>query len=59
MKVQERLVKGEFDRTTLKGRRSKPRVISNAARNIDFNKNLWTIAESYIPEKKKRFSYFA
>ena len=46
--VQERLMKGNFDRTTLNGRRSKPRGINNAARGIDFNKNLWEIAESYM-----------
>jgi len=46
--VQERLVKGEFDRQTLSGRRSKPRGITNAARHLDFNKTLWEIAESYI-----------
>jgi len=46
--VQERLVKGEFERHTLSGRRSKPRGISNATRHIDFNKNLWTLAESYM-----------
>lgn len=43
--VQERLVKGEFERTTLKGRKAKPRGITNAARHIDFNKILWNIAE--------------
>lgn len=46
--VQERLVKGEFDRTTLKGRKTKPRGITNAARHIDFNKVLWNIAESFV-----------
>ena len=49
--VQERLVKGEFDRQTMNGRRTKPRGINNATRHIDFNKKLWEIAESYmVPE---------
>jgi len=49
--IQERLVKGEFDRQTMNGRRTKPRGINNAARHIDFNKKLWEIAESYmVPE---------
>jgi len=44
--IQERLVKGEFDRQTLSGRRTKPRGINNAARNIDFNIKLWQTAEN-------------
>jgi hypothetical protein len=52
--VQERLVKGEFERQTMSGRRSKPRGITNAARNINFNKILWSITESYmVPETVK------
>jgi len=46
--VQERLVKGEFDRQTMSGRRTKPRGISNATRHVNFNKKLWEIAESYM-----------
>jgi len=46
--VQERLVKGEFERHTVNGRRTRPRGITNATRNIEFNKTLWTIAESYF-----------
>lgn len=46
--VQERLVKGEFERRTMNGRKSRPRGITNATRHIDFNKTLWEIAESYF-----------
>lgn len=46
--IQERLVKGYFDRQTMSGRRTKPRGINNAARHLEFNKVLWTIAESYM-----------
>jgi hypothetical protein len=46
--VQERLVKGDFERQTMNGRRTKPRGINNASRNIDFNKKLWEIAETYM-----------
>jgi len=46
--VQERLVKGEFERQTMNGRRTRPRGITNAARHIDFNKTLWSIAEEYM-----------
>lgn len=46
--VQERLVKGEFDRQTISGRKSKPRGITNATRHINFNKVLWEIAENYM-----------
>lgn len=46
--IQERLVKGEFERQTMTGRRTKPRGINNATRHIEFNKRLWEIAESYM-----------
>jgi hypothetical protein len=46
--VQERLVKGEFEKHSASGRRSRPRGITNATRNIDFNKVLWTLAEEYM-----------
>jgi hypothetical protein len=46
--VQERLVKGEFERQTMAGRKTHPRGINNATRHINFNKTLWTIAESYM-----------
>jgi len=46
--VQERLVKGEFERQTMSGRKTHPRGINNATRNINFNKSLWEIAESYM-----------
>ncbi len=46
--IQERLVKGIFDRQTLSGRKAKPRGISNVSRNINFNTKLWEIAESYM-----------
>ena len=48
--IQERLVKGEFERQTMNGRRTKPRGINNATRHINFNKSLWEIAESYLSE---------
>lgn len=46
--VQERLVKGEFERSTVNGRKAKPRGITNATRHINFNKVLWNIAEQII-----------
>lgn len=46
--TQERLVNGLMQRQTMKGRKSKARVISNVARNIEFNKNLWSIAEEFV-----------
>ena len=48
--VQERLVKGEFDRQTMNGRRTKPRGINNASRHINFNIKLWKLAEEYMPK---------
>lgn len=46
--IQERLVKGMFDRQTMNGRRTKPRGINNASRHLDFNIKLWEIAEEYM-----------
>lgn len=50
--VQERLVKGEFERQTMNGRRTKPRGINNASRHIDFNIKLWQLAEEYMPKEE-------
>lgn len=46
--VQERLIKGVFERHTMSGRRTRARGITNATRHIEFNKVLWTIAEEYM-----------
>ena len=46
--LQERLVKCEFERTSLTGRKSNPRGITSAARNIAYNKIVWSIAEEFI-----------
>jgi len=51
--VQERLVKGEFERQTMNGRRTKPRGINNASRHIDFNIKLWQLAEEYMPKTEE------
>jgi len=50
--VQERLVKGEFERQTMNGRRTKPRGINNASRHINFNIKLWQLAEEYMPKEE-------
>ena len=46
--VQERLVKGEFERQTMSGRKTSPKGINNATRHLNFNKVLWTIAEEIM-----------
>lgn len=46
--VQERLVKGMFDKNNTNGRKSSPRQINNAIRHTNFNRDLWTIAESFM-----------
>ena len=47
-RIQEKMVNGQFERKSLKGRTSQPRSITNATRNINFNKALWSIAEEYL-----------
>ncbi|MFA5152719.1 MAG: DUF932 domain-containing protein [Clostridia bacterium] len=47
--VQERMVKGEFERKSLNtGRVSRPRQLTGATRNLQFNKLLWSVAETYM-----------
>jgi hypothetical protein len=46
--IQERTVKGLYERKSAKGKKSSPREITNAARSLDFNRKLWTIAEEYL-----------
>lgn len=51
--LQERMVKGRelFPRKSPNGRKSSPRPIINAKRNIDYNRKLWEVAETYMPEE--------
>jgi hypothetical protein len=51
--IQEHFVKGSFERTNMNGRHTTPHPITNATRNIDYNKKLWDIAESYMLEGAK------
>lgn len=45
--TQERLVNGYMERKTVKGRRSKAREIKNIGRNLEFNANLWELAQQF------------
>ena len=47
--IQERTVKGLYERKSKKGRKANPRAITNAARHLEFNKKLWTLAETFMP----------
>jgi hypothetical protein len=46
--IQERMVKGEFDKFATSGRKSHPRQLLNGVRNIEYNKVLWEVAEDYL-----------
>ena len=46
--IQEKTVKGLYERKSAKGKKSSPREITNAARNLNYNKALWSIAEEYL-----------
>lgn len=47
--IQERMVKGEFERKSLNtGRVSRPRALTGATRNLMFNKVVWSIAEEFL-----------
>ena len=46
--VQERTVNGMFEQKSAKGRKSYARPITNAARNLEYNKQLWDMAQALI-----------
>lgn len=46
--IQEKTMKGQYERLSPKGKKSSPREITNAARSLSFNKALWSIAEEYM-----------
>ena len=48
--IQERMIKGGYNRITGSNRNSTTRGITNATRNLNFNKELWSIAEEYMIE---------
>lgn len=48
--IQERMIKGGYQRIASNGRNSTTRGVSSASRNIDLNKKIWTIAETFMPE---------
>ena len=47
--IQERMIKGGYQRISGSNRQSTTKGISSGTRNLDLNKTLWTIAESYMP----------
>ncbi len=46
--IQEKMIKGGYERTTESGRKSKTKGMTNATRSIAYNKELWTMAEEYL-----------
>jgi len=46
--VQEHMIKGGYERKSEKGRSSTTKGMTNASRNISYNKKLWEIAETYM-----------
>lgn len=46
--IQERMIKGGYQRITGANRQSTTKGISSGSRNLELNKTLWTIAESYL-----------
>jgi hypothetical protein len=46
--IQEHTVKGGYERRSENGRRSTTKGMTNATRNVKFNKTLWELAESYM-----------
>jgi len=45
--IQERMVNGGYERLSGSGRPSITRGITNATRNLEYNKKLWSMAESF------------
>lgn len=48
--IQERMIKGGYGRQTPSGRNSTVRGLTNAVRSVELNKELWGIAEGYMPK---------
>jgi hypothetical protein len=48
--IQERMIKGGYHRITESGRNSTVRELTNAVRNVELNKELWGVAETYMEE---------
>ncbi len=48
--IQERMIKGGYHRMTANGRNSTTRGITSGTRNIDFNRELWSMAEEFLPQ---------
>jgi hypothetical protein len=46
--IQEILTNGGYERLSDKERKSRTRAITIPSRNVDFNKDLWELAESYL-----------
>lgn len=46
--IQEKMIKGGYERKTDKGRKSTTKGMTNATRSIAYNKQLWTLAEEYL-----------
>lgn len=46
--IQEKTIKGLYERKSAKGKKSSPREITNAARNLNYNRQLWSIAEEFL-----------
>jgi hypothetical protein len=49
--IQEKTMKGLYERKSPKGKKSSPREITNAARALSFNKVLWSVAEEFMGTK--------
>lgn len=49
--VQERTVKGLYESKSKAGRKANPRAITNAARHLEYNQKLWTLAEQAMLKK--------
>ena len=48
--IQERMIKGGYNRRSTNGRNSTTKGVSSASRSIELNKKLWQIAEGFFPQ---------
>jgi hypothetical protein len=49
-RVQEKLVGGGFNYQNEKGKTRKARALKNFTQNIEFNSELWELADQYVSE---------
>ncbi len=52
--IQEKMIKGGYNRLSDKKKKSKTRAIAIPSRNVELNQTLWEMAHSYLPKAENK-----